>query len=76
MDPNRSILPSSRHFHHVEDFRRVLKYIVNKHNKSPIYAIGHSFGANTMMKYLGMCGSNGTDPLIKAAVSVGNPYDF
>jgi predicted alpha/beta-fold hydrolase len=54
----------------------VLKYIVNKHNKSPIYAIGHSFGANTMMKYLGMCGSNGTDPLIKAAVSVGNPYDF
>ncbi|CAD8146823.1 unnamed protein product [Paramecium octaurelia] len=76
LDPQRQILPQKGNFHHVEDFRRVLEYIAKQHNKSTIYAIGHSFGSNTLLKYLGMCGSNGTDPLIKVAVSVGNPYDF
>lgn len=61
---------------YVEDFRRVLEYIHNKYPDSPLYGIGHSFGSNTLIRYLGVCGSNNRDCLIKAAVSIANPFDF
>lgn len=76
MDPNRSILPANGYFHHNEDFRRVLEYLANKHKNSPIYAIGHSFGSNTLARYLGQCGSLGKDPLIQAGVLICCPFDF
>jgi predicted alpha/beta-fold hydrolase len=59
-----------------EDFRRVLEYIHKQYPDSPKYAIGHSFGSNTLTRYLGMCGSNNRDCLLQAAVSIGNPFDF
>lgn len=61
---------------YVEDFRRVLTYLKEKYPDSDFYAIGHSFGSNTLVRYLGMCGSSSIDTMIKAAVSICNPFDF
>lgn len=61
---------------YTEDLRRMVEHIHSTHPDSPLYAVGHSFGANTLMRYLGMCGANTMDTYIKAAVSVANPFDF
>jgi predicted alpha/beta-fold hydrolase len=61
---------------YVEDFRRVLEVIHQNNRSSPLYAVGHSFGSNTLTKYLGNCGSTNRDCLLKAAVSIANPFDF
>ncbi len=61
---------------YIEDFRRVLEYISDKYPTSPLYAVGHSFGSNTLARYLGVCGSNNKDCLIKAAACIANPFDF
>ncbi|KAM3127276.1 hypothetical protein pb186bvf_020605 [Paramecium bursaria] len=74
LDPKRQALPSKGYYHPVEDFRRIVEYLAQKHKK--IYAVGHSFGSNTLMRYLGQCGSLNRDSLIYAAVSIANPFDF
>jgi len=54
----------------------VLYHIADNHKGSPIYVVAHSFGSNTLARYLGMCGSNNIDCRIRAAVCISNPYDF
>jgi predicted alpha/beta-fold hydrolase len=61
---------------YVEDFRRVLLHLKELHPSSPFYAVGHSFGANTLLRYLGICGSNNIPSRLEGAVSVSNPFDF
>lgn len=56
--------------------RRLIEHISDKFADSPLYAVGHSFGSNTLVRYIGICGANKTSTRLKAAVSVGNPYDF
>jgi predicted alpha/beta-fold hydrolase len=61
---------------YVEDFRRVFLHLTEKYKDSDFYGIGHSFGANTLTRYLGICGSNKISSGFKACVSISNPYDF
>ena len=61
---------------YAEDLRRMVEHIHNTHPDSLLYAVSHSFGSNTLLRYLGICGANHIDPFIKAAVSICNPFDF
>lgn len=56
-----------------EDLKHSLDYIQSKFPNDRIFAIGHSFGANILFKYLGRY--HGETP-VKAAVSVANPFDL
>jgi predicted alpha/beta-fold hydrolase len=67
---------SNGYMNYVEDFRRMVEHIHSSYPDSSLYAVGHSFGSNTLVRYLGMCGANNVDSPIKGAVSVCNPFDF
>lgn len=84
IDPKRSALPSYVYYYimrtgymcFVEDFRRLVEHIREKYPGSPLYAVGHSFGSNNLVRYIGICGANNISSHLKGAVSVCNPYDF
>ena len=61
---------------YVEDMKRVIWSIADKYPNSPLYAIGHSFGANTLTRYIGICCANKINTRLKAAVSVCTPFDL
>ena len=55
------------------DFKITVDYLANKYKEYELYAIGHSYGANTLVKYLGLYNQ---EKKIKVACSVANPYNF
>lgn len=63
------------HFSLFEDVNMAFNYIKNKFGSdSQIYAVGYSYGANQLIRYLGEY--NTKNRIITAAVSISNPYDF
>lgn len=56
-----------------EDLKYSIDYVHEKYPEYKILAIGHSFGANILFKYLGRFHEN--SPVI-GAVSVANPFDL
>lgn len=50
-----------------------MEAVKEKYPDYKFFAIGHSFGANILFKYLGICEKN--SPLV-GAVSVANPFDL
>lgn len=50
----------------------MLSQIQESYEGYNFYAVGHSFGANTLVKYLG----THTENPFKGAVSVANPFDI
>ncbi|EGR30500.1 hypothetical protein IMG5_130510 [Ichthyophthirius multifiliis] len=73
-DPCKTIeLPENEYFSFVKDCREVINIIKQEYQDYQFYAIGHSFGANTLAKYLGDFSNE--NPFL-AAVCVSNPWDF
>ena len=64
---------NSNHFNLLDDFENALKFI-KKINKNKIYAIGCSFGANTLVTYLGT--KNLINKDINYGISFSNSYDM
>lgn len=67
------IYPRSGYYDIVKDFEHFIEHLKTTHSNYDFYAIGHSFGANTLVKYLG---THVTSNPFKGAVSVGNPFDL
>ncbi|KAJ1945084.1 hypothetical protein GGF37_001874 [Kickxella alabastrina] len=55
------------------DYDIAVKYIKGRFSQSKLVAIGYSLGANLITKYVG---EQGEACPLKAAISVGNPYDL
>lgn len=55
------------------DVRQLVKWLREAYPNRPLYAIGFSLGANIMTNYVG---EEGEGCLLKAAVSVGNPFNL
>jgi predicted alpha/beta-fold hydrolase len=67
------ILPQEGFYNPMEDFKLAVDFVKEKYPSHTIFAIGHSFGANTLVNYLGRYNQDHT---IKAAASIANPFDF
>lgn len=52
-EPKGRIFPREGYFSIVKDFENILSHIIQTHEGCNFYAVGHSFGANTLVKYLG-----------------------
>lgn len=73
-DNGRGIsLPAKGNFKFVDDYKHILDYIKEQYKDYVFYGIGHSFGANTLTKYLGLYHA---ENIFSAAVCVSNPWDF
>lgn len=55
------------------DLRQLVKWLRQKFPNRPLYAIGFSLGANILTNYVG---EEGDDCMLKAAISVANPYNL
>ncbi|GAA5952007.1 hypothetical protein JCM21900_000113 [Sporobolomyces salmonicolor] len=56
-----------------DDLRSALAFITHFAPKAPLYGIGFSLGANQIAKYVG---EEAADSAVKAAISLGAPFDF
>lgn len=70
-----SILTSPQLYHggYTDDPRRVLLYLSQLLPDAPVVAMGFSLGANQLTKLLG---EEGDKSVVKAAVSLSNPFHF
>jgi len=59
--------------HYTADLKIVTEHIHNRYPKSPIIAIGHSYGAVMLVRYLGEAGAN---THLEMCLSLSNPWDF
>lgn len=50
-----------------------MNFVREKYPNHAIFAVGHSFGANTLVNYIGKFKDNHG---IRAAASIANPFDF
>jgi len=66
-------LPDSGFFEPIDDFKVAVDYVRKKYPEHQLFAVGHSFGANTLVNYLGKYKE---ETPIKAAASIANPFDF
>ena len=57
----------------IEDINNSIK-VIKKVNNNKLYAIGYSFGANNLTRYLGT--KNVETHFIEGAISVSNPFDM
>jgi len=55
----------------VTDVEVVLEHIAMKYPDAPIIGVGHSMGANMLVKYLGIAGQNS---LLDSCISLSNPW--
>lgn len=67
------ILPEEGFLNPIEDFKAAVDFVKAKYPSHSIFAVGHSFGANTLVNYLGKYKD---EHPIKAAASIANPFDF
>ncbi|KAL4476789.1 hypothetical protein ABPG72_010626 [Tetrahymena utriculariae] len=65
--------PKNKPFTFVDDYKKILEIIKEQYQGYTFYAIGHSFGANTLARYLGLYAN---ENVFSAAVCVSNPWDF
>lgn len=73
LNPNVSVKQNST-FCLIEDLSEAIEQIVSQHPNKSIHAIGYSYGANQLVKYLGEY--NHINRRIHSAVSISNPYEF
>jgi len=66
-------LPEEGYLNPLEDFKAAVDAVKNKYPSHTLFAVGHSFGANTLVNYLGRYPEENP---IKAAASIANPFDF
>jgi len=66
-------LPNDGFLNPFQDFKLAVEYVKAKYPEHAIFAVGHSFGANTLVNYLGKYNQNND---IQAAASIANPFDF
>jgi len=66
-------LPSDGYFDPIYDFKLAVDHVREKFPDHQIFAIGNSFGANTLVNYLGKYKDEHN---ITAAASIANPFDF
>ncbi|KAL4443185.1 hypothetical protein ABPG74_002252 [Tetrahymena malaccensis] len=72
LSPELSFQKTKDHINLITDLRMTIEYIKKQYPEyKHIVAIGHSYGANQIVNYLGKYSS---DPIIKAAASVANPF--
>ena len=64
---------SERNVDLVEDLKYTLAHLKRKFPRRAIYGVGHSYGANQLVNYLGTVKE---DSLIDGGVSIANPYDM
>lgn len=68
------LLPKVGHMSFVVDFQKVINEIVKEYSsRFNFYGIGLSFGANTLLKYLGVYANESP---FSACVSVSNPWNL
>jgi len=67
------IIPEKGYYDPIIDFKCAVEFVKNKYPNHSIFAVGHSFGANTLVNYLGKFKD---DHGIEAAASIANPFDF
>lgn len=67
------ILPTSGYLDPIEDFKHAVEHVKEKYPEHRIFAVGHSFGANLLVNYLGKFRETHS---IDAAASIANPFDF
>ncbi|KRX01239.1 hypothetical protein PPERSA_05825 [Pseudocohnilembus persalinus] len=65
-------LNADNYYCYLEDLAGVINYIFQNTKYDEYYAIGHSLGANTLVRYLGSDHQN----KFNAAISVANPWDL
>ena len=67
------VLPSEGHVDLVDDFRITMDYVKEKNKGLKLFGIGHSYGANLLVNYLG---THTDDKAFIGGVSLANPYNF
>jgi len=65
--------PKNGHINNVDDFYHSMQYLQRKHPKHSFMAVGHSYGANLLVNYLGIYSK---ENIFKAAVSLSNPLNL
>jgi len=66
-------LPKTGFLDPIDDFKFAVDYVKSKYPSHTIFAIGHSYGANALVNYLGKYKDQHP---IKAAASIANPFDL
>ena len=73
LNGKKLILPSEGHVDLVDDFRITVDYIKAKNKGLKLFGIGHSYGANLLVNYLG---THTDDKSFIGGISLANPYNF
>eukprot|EP01016_Furgasonia_blochmanni_P049343 TRINITY_DN7480_c0_g1_i6.p1 TRINITY_DN7480_c0_g1~~TRINITY_DN7480_c0_g1_i6.p1 ORF type:complete len:433 (+),score=45.44 TRINITY_DN7480_c0_g1_i6:69-1367(+) len=66
-------IPQKGYINYVEDFERIIKHIKKTQNPKNILVVGHSFGGNLIINFLG---TKNDEKLVTAGVSVSNPFNL
>jgi len=66
-------LPNDGYFDPISDFKLAVDHVREKYPGYDLFAVGNSFGANTLVNYLGKYKG---EHHITAAASIANPFDF
>lgn len=75
LSPNVKLPQDGTHFNLFDDVDKMFDEVLKKYgNDAKIYAIGFSYGANQIVRYLGEY--NYKHKKVQGAVSISNPYDF
>jgi len=67
------ILPDEGHLDILSDFKATMEHIKEKEKDIKLFGIGHSYGANLLLNYLG---TNDKNNHFIGAVSLANPYNL
>ena len=73
LNGEKFILPEEGHMDFVRDFKATLDHIRQKEKGIKLFGIGHSFGANLLLNYLG---THPTDNGFIGGVSIANPFNL
>ncbi len=72
---NENVKITKKYLFLMDDIEEAIDAIKEKYGKDKdVYAVGYSYGANQMVKFMGQ--NNTRSHKIKAAVSISNPYEF
>jgi len=73
MNSSKLVLPNEGYVDIVKDFKTTIDYIKEREPSIKIFGIGHSYGANLLLNYLGTYVDNS---VFIGGVSLANPFNF
>jgi predicted alpha/beta-fold hydrolase len=69
---SRLVLPTEGYLNILDDFKETMKIVHDNYKGHKLLGIGHSYGANLLVRYLGLV----EDHSFIGAVSLANPCNF